>query len=66
MKKSFLNILSVAFVLTIIGFVMDGDVVKTTMLVRLSEFFLMLGIISLIVALFYFPIKYLLRSKKIA
>jgi len=65
MKKSFLNILSVAFVLTTIGIVMDGDVVKTTMLVRLSEFFLMWGIISLIVVLFYFPIKYLLRSKKI-
>lgn len=66
MKKSFLNILSVAFVLTTIGIVMDGDVVKTTMLVRFSEFLLMWGIISLIVVLFYFPIKYLLRNKKIA
>jgi len=65
MKKVFLNILSISFILTTFGMIIDGDVVKTTMLVRFSEFFLMWVIISLMAAAFYFPINYFLRRKAV-
>lgn len=66
MKKTFSNILKASFVLTTVGILMDGDVVKTTMLTRFMEFSLIMGIITLIISAFYFPVAYFLKSRSSA
>ncbi|GEM_PF-1273384 len=54
MKKTLLNILNISAVLTTIGFIMDGDPKVPGILLRFTEFFLMLGIIFLFLTFFYF------------
>lgn len=54
MKKKILNILAISWIVTTMGFVMDGDPTVPGVLVRLSEFFLMFGIVCLILSVFYF------------
>ncbi|HLW42064.1 MAG TPA: hypothetical protein VKY82_06815 [Flavobacterium sp.] len=62
MKKVFLNILSLAFVLTTIALVMDGDMVKPSMMMRFVEFFGMMGIFTLFISVIYFSTTYLFRN----
>lgn len=62
MKKRILNILAIAFVITTIGYIMDGDVVKPTMVMRFVEFILMFGIISILTSIIYFGINFTKRS----
>ena len=62
MKKRILNILTISFVITTIGYIMDGDVVKPTMLMRFIEFSLMFGIISILTSIIYFGINFAKRS----
>ena len=64
MKKTFLNILGIAFMLTSIAYVMDGDVVANSMQMRFAEFFGMMGIVTLIISIFYFSVNYFLRNNK--
>ncbi|THF49944.1 MULTISPECIES: hypothetical protein [Flavobacterium] len=54
MKRKFLNILALSSILTLIGFLMDGDAKEPSMLLRFTEFFGMVGIIFLLVSTFYF------------
>ena len=54
MKKKILNILAISWIVTTIGFVMDGDPTVPGVLVRLTEFFLMLGIVFLMLSVFSF------------
>ncbi len=54
MKKKILNILGISWIVTTVGFVMDGDPTVPGVLLRLSEFFLMFGIVFLILSVFYF------------
>ena len=54
MKKKILNILGISWIVTTIGFVMDGDPTVPGVLLRLTEFFFMLGIVFLILSVFYF------------
>ena len=54
MKKKILNILAISWIVTTIGFVMDGDPTVPGVLLRLTEFFLMLGIVFLMLSVFYF------------
>ena len=53
MKKINLNILAVATLLTIVGFLMDGDIKEPSMLMRFVEFFMMTGILFTIISIFY-------------
>lgn len=54
MKKKILNILGISLIVTTVGVVMDGDPTVPGVLLRLSEFFLMLGIVFLMLSVFYF------------
>lgn len=54
MKKKFLTIYTISFVITTIGFIMDGDAKVPSMMLRLTEFLLMLGILSLLLSGLYF------------
>lgn len=62
MKRKLLNILTVSFVITTIGSIMDGDPVKPRMLIRFVEFFVMLTIIFLLVSFFYFTSKFVFKN----
>lgn len=62
MKKRILNILTIAFVITTIGYIMDGDVVKPTMLMRFVEFIFMFLVISILTSVIYFGINFAKRS----
>ena len=53
MKKTHLNILRAAILITIVGFLIDGDVKESSMLIRFVEFFLMTGILFTIITIFY-------------
>lgn len=62
MKEVFKKILFLAFVLTTISLVMDGDTVKPGMLMRFVEFFGMMGIFTVIISVIYFPTSYFLGT----
>ncbi len=62
MKKRILNILVIAFIITTIGYIMDGDVVKPTMLMRFIEFIFMFLVISILTSIIYFGINFAKRS----
>lgn len=64
MKKKLLNILTVSFIITTIGFIMDGDTVKPSMLMRFIEFFGMIAIVFLLVSFFYFTSNFVLKNIK--
>lgn len=53
MKKRFINILSIAAIITTIGFIMDGDVKEPSMAMRFLEFFLMLTILFILTFVLY-------------
>ena len=54
MKKKIFNILTISSIITTIGFIMDGDPKVPGVLLRFREFFLMLGIVFLLLSAFYF------------
>jgi len=54
MKKKIFNILTISSIITTIGFIMDGDPKVPGVLLRFTEFFLMLGIVFLFLSAFYF------------
>ena len=62
MKKRILNILAIAFIITTIGYIMDGDIVKPTMLMRFIEFIFMFLVISILTSIVYFGINFAKRS----
>jgi hypothetical protein len=62
MKKRILNILSIAFIITTMGLIMDGDVVEITMSTRFIEFIFMFVVISILTSIIYFGINYAKRS----
>ena len=62
MKKILLNILTVATVITTIGFIMDGDAKEPRMLMRFVEFFMMVGIVFTLISLVYFGISFARKS----
>lgn len=62
MKKKILNIVKIAFVLTTVAFLLDGDAKEPSMLMRFMEFFGMTAIFTLIVSAVYFPTSFL-RNK---
>ncbi|MEC5158048.1 hypothetical protein [Chryseobacterium sp. MP_3.2] len=62
MKKQHLNILTISAIMTTIGFIMDGDPKVPSVLLRFTEFFLMLGIVFLITSALYFGISKIARK----
>ena len=54
MKKKILNILTIAFLITTIGFIADGDVIEPNVLMRFFEFFMMTGIVFTLICIIYF------------
>ena len=62
MKKKILNILTIAFIITTIGLIMDSDAKKPSILIRFVEFILMFGIISILTSIIYFGINFTKRS----
>jgi cytochrome bd-type quinol oxidase subunit 1 len=54
MKKNILTILIIAFVITTIGFIADGDVKEPNVLMRFFEFFMMTGIVFTLISIVYF------------
>ena len=62
MKKINLNILAVATLLTIVGFLMDGDIKEPSMLMRFVEFFMMTGILFTMISIFYHSFKLAKRN----
>jgi len=64
MKKRILNILKISTILAMIGYLMDGDVKEPNMLMRLAEFFGMVGILFTLLSSLYFAFTLLHKSKK--
>lgn len=62
MKRIFLNILTAAAILTTIGFLMDGDIKETSMLMRFTEFFGMMGITFILISTFYFTSNLIFKN----
>jgi len=57
MKKSVINILALASVITTAGFLLDGDTKEPNVLMRFTEYVAMLTIVFTILSGFYFGIK---------
>jgi len=57
MKKSVINILALASVITTAGFLLDGDAKEPNVLMRFTEYVAMLTIVFTILSGFYFGIK---------
>lgn len=53
MNRINLNIFAVALSVTIVGFLMDGDVKEPSMIMRFAEFFIMTGILFAVFSVFY-------------
>jgi len=64
MKKHLLNIFIFSSVLTILGFIMDGDPKEPSMGLRFLEFFAMFFITFLLTAGLYFPISFFIKKLK--
>ena len=62
MKRKLLNILTVSSIITTIGFIMDGDPVKPSMLMRFVEFFVMIGIVFILVSFIYVTTTFILKK----
>ena len=62
MKKTLLNILTVATVITMIGFIMDNDAKEPSMLMRFVEFFMMVGIVFTLLSIVYFGFRFARKS----
>lgn len=62
MKKTLTNLLIISFILTTIGFLMDGDVKEPSMSIRFTEYFVMTGMIFTAISLIYFSVTFILRK----
>ena len=54
MKKKILTLLTIAFVITTIGFIADSDVKEPNVLMQFFEFFMMTGIVFTLISIIYF------------
>lgn len=65
MKKSIINILALASVITTAGFLLDGDAKDPSVLTRITEYVAMLTIVFTILSGFYFGIKSVTKKLQI-
>lgn len=61
MKKTVLNILALASLLTTVGFLLDGDTKEPNVLMRFVEYILMLTIFFTLISAIYFGAKALVN-----
>ena len=54
MKKNILTLLTIAFVITTIGFIADSDVKEPNVLMQFFEFSMMTGIVFTLISIIYF------------
>ncbi len=64
MKKSVINILALASVITTAGFLLDGYAKDPSVLTRITEYVAMLTIVFTILSGFYFGINRLQKNHK--
>ena len=62
MKKKLLNILTIASIITTIGFIMDGDAKEPSVLIRFFEFFMMIGVVFTLISIIYFSYSFVRKS----
>ena len=62
MKKKIVNIITISSIITTIGLIMDGDPKVPNVLLRFTEFFLLLGIVFLFLSVLYFGSLFIKRS----
>lgn len=66
MKKSIINILAIASVITTAGFLLDSDVKEASVLMRFTEYIAMLTIVFIVLSGIYFGIKAITKRFLIA
>ena len=62
MKRKLLNILTVSSIITTLGVVADGDPTEPSMLMRVVEFFAMIGIIFSLISIIYFTSTFIRKN----
>jgi hypothetical protein len=62
MKRKLLNILTVSSIITTLGVIADGDPTEPSMLMRFIEFFVMIGIVFLLVSFVYFTSTFMIKK----
>lgn len=62
MKKTLTNLLIISFILTTVGFLMDGDVKEPSISIRFTEYFAMTGMIFTAISLIYFSVTFILKK----
>lgn len=65
MKKTVLNILALASVITTVGFLLDSDPIQPNVLMRFVEYLAMLTIFFTLLSGFYFGIKAIIKRIQI-
>ena len=65
MKKSVINILALASVITTVGFLLDSDPIQPNVLMRFVEYVAMLTIVFTLLSGFYFGIKAIFKRIQI-
>lgn len=65
MKKSVINILALASVITTVGFLLDSDPIQPNVLMRFVEYVAMLTIFFTLLSGFYFGIKAIIKRIQI-
>lgn len=65
MKKSVINILALASVITTVGFLLDSDPIQPNVLMRFVEYVAMLTIVFTLLSGFYFGIKAIIKRIQI-
>lgn len=65
MKKSVINILALASVITTVGFLLDSDPIQPNVLMRFVEYVAMLTIVFALLFGFYFGIKAIIKRIQI-
>lgn len=61
MKRKIFNILTLSAIITTIGFLMDGDRIEPSMLMRFTEFFALIGIVFTMISVVYFPSRFAMK-----
>ncbi len=65
MKKTVINILALASVITTVGFLLDSDPIQPNVLMRFVEYVAMLTIVFTLLSGFYFGIKAIIKRIQI-
>ncbi|PVW11610.1 hypothetical protein [Marixanthomonas spongiae] len=62
MKQKLSTLFTIAFIITVIGFLMDGDPKEPSMVIRFVEFFAMTATIFLLISVVYFAAVFVFKK----